>query len=218
MPSEMRVVIVDDHPIFRQGLRQLIEKERFITVVAEADNGDSALELITVHRPDVAVLDVDMPRKDGFQVARRVQQLGLPTQVVFLTLHKDEMHLNEALTLGVKGYVIKESAASDIAHCLRAVAAGKSYISAELSSYLLNRGRRASEMLEKHPSLSDLTTTERQILRLLAGYKTNREISAELFVSVRTVENHRASICSKLQLRGTHALMKFALKRKDDLV
>jgi DNA-binding NarL/FixJ family response regulator len=217
MPSEIRVVIADDHPIFRHGLRQLIEKDPQIKVVAEADNGETALELIAALLPETAVLDVNMPGQDGFAVLRSLQSQHLPTPVIFLTMHKDEIHFNEALNLGVKGYVLKESAVTDITSCIKAVAAGQNYVSPELSTYLLNRGHRASALLNCEPLLSELTATERRVLALLTEYKTNREIAAVLFVSVRTIENHRANICSKLNLHGTHALMKFALKHKSEL-
>jgi len=217
MPSEIRVLIADDHPIFRHGLRQLIEKDLRITVVAETDNGDAALALIAAHNPDIAVLDVDMPQMDGFDVVRNLQKQRSTTQVVFLTMHKDEIHLNEALGLAVRGYVIKESAVSDIVHCIKAVAAGNSYVSAELTTYLLKRGKRATPQSEENSSLSKLTPTECQVLKLIAEYKTNREIAEDLFISVRTVENHRANICSKLAIHGVHALMKFALAHKSKL-
>jgi DNA-binding NarL/FixJ family response regulator len=217
MSSEIRVLIADDHPIFRHGLRQLVERDPRIKVVAEADNGETALELIATHRPEAAVLDVNMPGKDGFAVLRSLQSQHLPTLVIFLTMHKDEMHFNEALNLGVRGYVLKESAATDITSCIKAVAAGQNYVSPELSTYLLNRGHRASALLKDQPNLNELTATERRVLALLARYMTSREIAAELFVSVRTIENHRANICSKLNLHGTHALVKFALKHKSEL-
>jgi DNA-binding NarL/FixJ family response regulator len=217
MSSEIRVLIADDHPIFRHGLRQLVERDPHIKVVAEADNGETALELIATHRPEAAVLDVNMPGKDGFAVLRCLQSQHLPTLVIFLTMHKDEMHFNEALNLGVRGYVLKESAATDITSCIKAVAAGQKYVSPELSMYLLNRGNRASTLLKDQPNLNELTATERRVLALLARYMTSREIAAELFVSVRTIENHRANICSKLNLHGTHALVKFALNHKSEL-
>jgi len=184
MATEIRVVIADDHPIFRQGLRQAIEKDPRIRVVAEADNGEDALELITTHRPEIALLDVDMPGQDGFAVARSLRRLNVPAQVIFLTMHKDEMHFNEALNLGVKGYVIKDSAAADIVHCIKSVMAGQSYISPDLSTFLRKRGRRASALVQQQPGVSELTATERRVLALLAEYKTNRQIAEELFVSV----------------------------------
>jgi DNA-binding NarL/FixJ family response regulator len=215
--SEIRVLIADDHPIFRHGLRQLLEKDPRIKIVGEADNGEDALALIVTHRPEIALLDVDLPQKDGFAIVHSLRKLRLPTQVVFLTMHKDELHLNEALSLDVRGYVIKESAATDVANCIKLVASGQSYVSPELSTYLLNRSKRAVALAQEKPNVNRLTATERQILLLIAAYKTNREIAEELFVSVRTVENHRANICSKLNLQGAHALMKFALMHKSEL-
>jgi len=213
--DEIKVLIADDHPIFRGGLKSVIEKERALSVIAEAGNGAEALELIRQHRPAVAVLDLDMPEMDGFDVARELQRLRLPVSVVILTMHKDETHFNQAIDLGVRGYVIKDEAASEIVGCIKAVAAGREYFSPALSSYLLSRTRRASS---KHQSgINDLTPTERRVLFLLAEFKTSKEIAAELCVSTRTIENHRAHICQKLDLQGSHALTKFALQHKAEL-
>lgn len=217
MRTEIRLVIADDHPIFRQGLRQVIEKAPHLKVVAEAEDGLAALERIQEHRPDIVILDIDMPHQDGFAVARRVREQRLPVSVIFLTMHKDELHFNEALDLGVKGYLIKDNAAADVVNCIHAVAAGQDYLSPALSTYLLKRSRRAAALAAEQPGLRDLTATERRILALLAEYKTSKEIAGELCVSVRTVENHRAHICMKLDLRGTHALVKFAIQHKSEL-
>jgi DNA-binding NarL/FixJ family response regulator len=117
----------------------------------------------------------------------------------------------------VKGYVIKDSAVTDIVNCIKAVAAGQNYISPELSTYLLGRGRRAVTLAGQVPRLGDLTATERRILALVAEYKTSKEIAANLCVSARTVENHRANISNKLEMHGTHALVKFAIQHKSEL-
>jgi DNA-binding NarL/FixJ family response regulator len=217
MKNEIRILIADDHPIFRQGLRQVIEKDSRLKVVAEADDGDAALEQIKQHRPDIALLDLDMPLQDGFAVIRAIREQRLPIEVIFLTMHKDEMHFNEALNLGAKGYVIKDSAAADVVNCVKAVAAGQNYISPALSTHLLNRRRRAATLDEQQKGLSDLTPTERRVLALLADLKTSKEIAGELGVSARTIENHRANICAKLDLRGSHALVKFAIQHKSEL-
>jgi DNA-binding NarL/FixJ family response regulator len=217
MTTEIRIVIADDHPIFRQGLRQVIEKSPHLRVVAEAEDGLAALERIQEHKPEIAILDIDMPREDGFAVARSIRELRLPVMVIFLTMHKDELHLNEALDLGVKGYLIKDNAAADVVNSINAAVAGENYISPALSTFLLNRSKRAKELAQQQPGLGTLTATEQRILALLAEYKTSREIAAELCVSVRTVENHRANICVKLNLRGTHALAKFAIQHKSEL-
>src|SRR5262249_47353388 len=155
--------------------------------------------------------DLDMPGLDGFAVVRRLRDLSLATPVIFLTMHQDELSFNEALNLGAQGYLVKDSAAADVAQAIHAVAAGKNYISPTLSTFLLNRAQSAATSSAQQPGLRRLTVTERRVLTLLAEYKTSKEIAAQLGVSARTIENHRANICAKLELRGTHALVKFAL-------
>lgn len=214
--TETTIIIADDHPIFRQGLKQLIEKYPGFRVVAEAEDGESALNLITTHAPRIAVLDLNMPKIDGFAVAQRARQMKLAVSIVILTMHKDELHFNEAINLGVQGYLIKDSAATEVIDCLKAVISGREYFSPVLSSFLLTR-RRGAVQTEKLPGVGDLTATERRVLLLLAELKTTKEIAAELGVSPRTIDNHRAHICSKLNLQGSHALTRFALQHKNEL-
>jgi DNA-binding NarL/FixJ family response regulator len=215
-PTETTIIIADDHPIFRQGLKQLIETEPGFRVVAEAEDGQTALDLITTRAPMIAVLDLNMPALDGFAVAQRAQQMKLPVRIIILTMHKDELHFNEAINLGIQGYLIKDSASTEVIDCLKTVISGREYFSPALSSFLLTRRRRAVET-EKLAGVGDLTPTERRVLVLLSELKTTKEIAAELGVSPRTVDNHRAHICSKLDLQGTHALVKFALLHKNEL-
>ena len=216
MAVETKIIVADDHPIFRQGLIQVIEKEFGFRVVADADNGKDALELIKNHLPDVAVLDLDMPEIDGFGIASEIQKLNLPVKIVILTMHKDELHFNQAIDLGVSGYVIKDGAAHEVINCIKTVKSGQAYFSPILSTFLLNRGRRAANAQTQF-GLGDLTPTERRVLLLLSELKTSKAIAAELSVSPRTVDNHRANICSKLDLQGSHALTKFALQHKGEL-
>ena len=216
MVTETTIIIADDHPIFRQGLKQLVEKEDGFRVVAEAGEGSAALELIRTEAPAVAILDLDMPELDGFEVARRARLLNLPVKIVILTMHKDELHFNQAIDVGINGYVVKESAATEIIDCIKTVMKGREYFSPALSSFLLARSRRAAPAAQL-TGVNELTPTERRILVLLSDFKTTKEIAAELGVSPRTVDNHRAHICSKLGLQGSHALTKFALQHKDQL-
>jgi DNA-binding NarL/FixJ family response regulator len=132
-------------------------------------------------------------------------------------MHKDEDIFNAAMDAGVKGFVLKDSAVVDIRGSIHAVCAGQNYISPQLSTYLLQHARRAAALAQQKPALKQLTPTERRILKLIAEDKTSREIAGELFVSLRTVENHRANICAKLELHGAHALLKFALEHKSEL-
>jgi DNA-binding NarL/FixJ family response regulator len=213
----LRILIADDHPVFRKGLRQIIEDEPGFAVVAEAEDGAAALALLRERRPDVAVLDIDMPRMDGFEVIRAVRSEGLQVALVILTMHKDEEFFSQALALDVRGYILKDSAVTDIVGSIRAAASGSYFITPSISNYLVNRNRRIAEFEKQNPGLRDLTPTERRVLKALAAYQTNKEIAATLAMSPRTVENHRANICQKLDLRGTHALLRFAQEHKNEI-
>jgi DNA-binding NarL/FixJ family response regulator len=213
----VRVLIADDHPIFRQGLRLIIEAQRDLAVVGEASDGGQALEALQAGTVDVAVLDVTMPIKDGFVVAREVRERRLAAALVFLTMHKDEHYLNAALDVGVRGYVLKDNATTEIVDCVRAVAAGGEYISPTLSSFLIRRRVRAASLAEQKPALDQLTPAERRILRLIADGLTSREIAGQLGIGVRTVEHHRNNVAVKLELRGSHALTRFAIRHQSDL-
>ncbi len=217
MNPEIRILIADDHPVFRAGLRQIIEMNTGLKVVAEAEDGMMALERVREHQPDVAVLDVDMPGMDGFEVVRALRQEKLVVEVVFLTMHKDEDIFNEAMNIDVRGYVVKDSAVTDIVASIRSVCAGHPYISPALSAYLLNRTQRAARLTQEKPGIPQLTPTERRILKELSENKTSKEIASEMFVSHRTIENHRANICQKLGLHGNNALLKFAIENKSTL-
>jgi DNA-binding NarL/FixJ family response regulator len=214
---EIRVIIADDHPIFRQGLRQVLEMDGKLKIVAETDDGEAALALIEELRPDVAILDIDMPGRDGFEVARSLRDMRLPVGVIFLTMHRDEHFLNSALDTGARGYVLKDSAVTEIVNAVKTVAAAQSFISPQLSTYLLNRMSRAASLAEQRPGVSGLTPTERRVLKMIAEYKTSKEIAELLCIGVRTVEHHRGSIATKLELKGSHALIKFAIEHQSDL-
>jgi len=214
MSEKIKVLIVDDHPLFRQGLRQVVEADSRFDLVAEAGDGETALRSIQDKSPDVAVLDVDLPRLSGLEVARALQGKGLPTRVIILTMYKEEEIFNRALDFGVMGFVLKENAVEDILNSVVAVAAGKHYLSSTISGYLLRRLGRAEELVMKKPGLNDLTKAERRILKLIAEKKTSREIAMELSISQRTVDAHRAHISAKLDLRGNHSLLQFALENR----
>lgn len=212
MKEPIKVLIADDHPIFRRGLRHVIESDAGLNVVAEADNGVAALESIRALEPDIAILDVNMPQMDGLAVAREIQAGNLPTHVAFLTMHADEAIFNAALEADVKCFVIKDDAANNIVNCIKAVMNGRSFFSPALSQFLLNRTN------GQHQSpLENLTATERRVLRLVAEGLTSREIAERLFVSPRTVEHHREHIREKLDLKGQNALLSFALSNKNNI-
>mgnify|MGYP000349603687 FL=1 len=208
------VLLADDHPVFRRGLRMIIASDPQFTVLDEAADGLHALARIRELRPDVALLDINMPQQSGIEVARILQHEQLNTRVVFLTMHRDEATFNAALDLGASGYLLKESAVEEIVSCLKAVAAGENFVSPQLSTFLINRGSRARALQTHKPAINDLTPAELRVLKLISEHKTTREIAELLFISPRTVERHRENICAKLELRGSNALLKFALENK----
>jgi DNA-binding NarL/FixJ family response regulator len=217
MADEIRIVVADDHPIVRNGLAQLLRTVANFSVVGEAADGAAALAALQRLRPDVAVLDVDMPPPDGLATARAAIEQNLPVALIFLTMYQNESLLNTALRLGVKGYVLKNSATEDIIEAIQAVAAGDEFVSPAMTKYLVRRSRRAAVLVEQTPTLQDLTLTERKILKLVGEYHTSQQIADLLCVSVRTVDNHRTHIAGKLNLHGKNALLRFALQHKKEL-
>ena len=216
MNTQITVLIADDHPIFRKGLREIMQAEPSLQLVGEAEDGERALSLVRELRPQVAVLDVDMPQLDGVSVARTVQQEGLPTAIVLLTMHRNERFFNAALDLGVRGYVLKDSAVGEIVAAIRAVNAGQRFVTPLLTDFLLGR-HQTQLQTTANSGLTTLTEAERRVLKLVAQYKTSHEIADELFISARTVDRHRANIAGKLDLKGTHALLQFALEHLGEL-
>ncbi|HZM90969.1 MAG TPA: response regulator transcription factor [Blastocatellia bacterium] len=217
MKTETRMVIADDHAIFRKGLRAVIEAEKGLVVIAEAANGEEALRNIEELRPDVAILDVDMPNMDGFQVVKELGRRRIRVECIFLTIHSEQDVFNEAMNLGVKGYVLKDSSSTDIVNAIHALRQGHHYISPSITTHLISRTDRARSLGEKIASVNDLTPTERRILQMIADYKTSKQIAEQLCIHYRTVENHRTNISAKLGLRGSHSLIKFALKHQQEL-
>src|SRR5262245_53751167 len=209
MNKTVRLLIADDHPLSRGGLRQVIESRSEYQIVAEASDGESALESIRRLRPEIAILDIGMPKMDGLAVARAILDESLAVSIIFLTMYREEKLFHHALEVGAMGYVLKESAATDIVSCIKAVAAGQHYASHALTSYLMKRRRAHTSRTELPSGVEALTPTERRILSMLAEYKTSKQIGDALFISRRTVDHHRANICQKLDIHGSHALMKF---------
>jgi DNA-binding NarL/FixJ family response regulator len=217
MTHRTKVLIVDDHPLFRGGLRQVIVDDGRFELAGETGDGEEALRLIQEKKPDVAVLDVKLPGLNGLEITRKLQEKRSRTRVIMLTMHNEEDLFNRALDSGAMGFVLKENAVEEIVKAIVAVADGQHYLSSTISGYLVRRRHRAESLAKEKPGLDDLTKAELRILKLISMKKTSREIAAELFISPRTVEAHRANICSKLALRGSHSLLWFVSSHKSEL-
>lgn len=215
--ENLRIVIADDHPVFRHGLRQIIEAEPGFDVVGEAGDGNSALRLIQTLEPAIAILDVSMPESDGLSVVNRLAETASTVRIIFVTMYREEDLFKQAVEAGVRGYVLKDSAVTDIVSCIKAVAADKNYVSPELTTFLVDLARHTPQTSAPQTGLEGLTVTEVRVLSLIADYKTSKEIAQELGVSVRTIDTHRNNLCQKLGVHGSHALMKFALEHKSVL-
>jgi DNA-binding NarL/FixJ family response regulator len=215
--EKLRIFIADDHPIMRGGLKFILQTEGDFEIAGEASDGEKAFNMLIQNSFDAAILDVEMPKLSGLEAARKLFEQKIPIKIIFLTMYRDEDMFNEAMDIGAMGYVLKESAAEDIVECIHTVAAGKYYISPLISSFLMNRQLHLQNLSASTPSINDLTKSERLILSMIAAEKTSKQISEELHISHKTVENHRSNISKKLNLQGAHSLIKFALSHKNIL-
>ncbi|MBI3124426.1 MAG: response regulator transcription factor [Ignavibacteriales bacterium] len=216
MKSKIKVIVADDHPIFRKGLIDIIELEKDIEILGHAANGEEAVNLIKRVLPDIAVLDINMPMTTGFDAVRELRKGNSLVKIIFLTMHNEQEIFKRAMELNVSGYLLKDSAAEDIIDCIHVVAKGDFYFSPALSNYFVTNQRGIFGTLE-NTGTEKLTSTEKTILRLIANGKTSQEIADQLFVSRKTIDNHRVNICAKLDLHGVNALMKYAIQNKANL-
>ena len=208
----MEIVLAEDHPIVRQGLRALLEAERDFQVVGEAGDGLEAVALVERVKPDVLVLDLMMPGLAGLQVARQVRQRSPQTRIVILSMHADEGYVLEALTAGASAYVLKKSTTGDLVKAIRDAIAGRRFLSPPLSDRLIDAyvEKAKGEPLDPY---NTLTTREREVLQLAAEGHPNAAIATRLSISPRTVEMHRASLMRKLGLQNQVELVRYALQR-----
>lgn len=211
--QQLKVIIADDHPIFRAGLLRILEDEPAIEIIGETGDGEEALNLIKTLKPVLAILDISMPGKSGLEIVQDVLAQNQETAFIILTMYREEEYFNHALDSGVKGYLLKENASDELLNCIKSVVEGRHYVSPVLSEYLINRTTQ-TQLSPSDSLLSKLTQMEVRILQLIAENKTSKEIADELFISHRTVQNHRTNICNKLDLKGHNRLLQFALENK----
>ena len=191
MASQISIVVADDHPLLLEGIISVIEKELKNVIIHKANNGAEALQLVSEKKPEITILDIEMPFLDGIEVAKKIREANISTKIIFLTLHKERSLFNEINSLGIEGYVLKEFSIDQIAHCIKTVLDGKKYFSKEIEEFI------------EDPIIdfSIFTKTEINILKLISKEKTSKEIAEMLFVSIKTVDSHRYNICKKLNLK-----------------
>lgn len=208
----IRIVLADDHPLVRTGLRLSLEANRGVEIIAEAGDGESALSHILKLSPDVAIVDIDMPKLDGLRVARQVRAHSLKTKIILLTFHAEAIYLRAAFESGAHGYLLKDSGPEDVLGALRAVLSGQNYVSPSMTHHLVN----PQSAEEENGTMAKLSPAERGVMKLIAEGKSSKEIGDDLGINYRTVDNHRTNIYRKLKLEGANSLLRFALQHKTE--
>jgi two-component system response regulator NreC len=212
-PKVLRVLIAEDHAIVREGIRRLLSAEPDIEVVGEAGDGEVAVDLAQSLRPDVVCLDVSMPRLNGMEATRRIKSLMPDVGIVILTMHEDEAYFYELVKAGASGYVLKRASARDLVDAVRAVASGHTFLHPVVARRLVTEFENRAAREDDRARFDGLTERERQVVRLIANGKTNREIAEILHISVKTVETHRTHIMEKLDLHDRAHLVRYAVRK-----
>jgi DNA-binding NarL/FixJ family response regulator len=215
--SKIKIIIADDHPMMRSGVKSVLLSDYQIEIVSESTNGEDAYNSIKKYLPDIALIDIEMPKMTGLEITRRLTEEKIKTKIIFLTMYKEQDMFDEAMDAGAFGYVLKENAVEDVLESVKSVYEGRYYISPLISDYLVKRMNSKNEFSSSTLSINNLTLTERKVLKLVSLEKTTQQIADELFISYKTVENHRNNISKKLNLSGTHSLVKFAINNKSYL-
>lgn len=217
MENKKRILIVDDHPLFRKGLKATLGEDNGIQVISEAGSGEEALLFLEKLQPDILILDLQLPGMSGIETAKKIKSMYKNILIILLTMHKEEEIFNKSIEYGIDAYLLKENAVDELLSAVRMVSDGNYYLSPSLSEYIINRNKKQKKLADEKPGLKELTEKEREILGMIALNRTTREIASELFVSYKTVENHRANICKKLNISGANALLKFIIENKNHI-
>ena len=209
----MRVLIVDDHTLVRAGLSRLLQTFAGVDVIAEASNADQAIDLATIHRPDLVLLDLSLPGRTGLEALSVILERAPGTRVVMMSMHDDPLHVRDALDRGAVGFVVKDAAPQELELALRAAHAGQVFLSPQISAKML------APMLgrEKPTGIAALSPRQREILRRIGKGESNKEIAADLGISVKTVETHRARMMESLGCRRASDLLLLAARHQNEL-
>lgn len=208
MEKKWTVIVADDHPIFRKGVIEVLKSHNELIVIDELDNGLAAYQSILSKRPQIAILDLEMPNLTGLEVCEKVLSEKNDTKFILLTMHRDQTYFDKAMKIGIHGFVLKDYAVEEILKCINEIMKGKKYVSENIESFLQKSNAKTNSNIEI------LTSTEKIVLKLIAQEKSSQEIADLLFISVNTVDNHRSNMVKKLGLEGRNSLLKFAMKLK----
>jgi DNA-binding NarL/FixJ family response regulator len=212
--SKTRILLADDHTLFRQGIRTLIANEPDMDVVGEASNGGEAVENAAELRPDVVLLDIGMSGLSSFEATRQIKRTRPETKVLFLTMYDDEDYLVQGMEVGASGYVLKDSPAQQLVAAIRDVCRGGSYLSPRMLSQLVDDFRTRVKSSTRMPRFATLTTREREVMKLLAEGNSVKEIACDLNLSVKTIEAHKFNLMRKLDIHNKAQLVQYAISKK----
>jgi DNA-binding NarL/FixJ family response regulator len=210
----MEIMIVDDHPLFREGLKTIVSRDKKYSVCAEAGSGREGLELARKHRPDIMLVDISMPDKSGIQMIRELKEALPDTRFVIISMHSEADYIVEAFRAGATGYMVKESAAAQLLKGLDTVASGELFLDNALSQEVVFRLLQNNSDSQKgsNDPYSSLTPREQEVMRMLAEGLSPKEVAKQLFISPKTVENHRTNLMKKLELKSTVELLRYAAR------
>jgi two-component system response regulator NreC len=212
--AKIRVMLVDDHTVVRQGLRRILESDDEIEIVGEAGDGRTAVEAAQRLHPHVVVMDIALPELNGIEATRQINKRVDGTRVLVLTMHADDVYVRQSLKAGARGYLLKDSEDLDLLKAVKIIGRGGSFFSPAVSKVLLEGYLGDTGTREVEDDLALLTDREREVLQLIAEGKTNKEVAAALSVSINTVETHRKHIMEKLDLHNTAELVRFAIRKR----
>ena len=211
--AKIKVVVADDHAIVREGVRMILAREQDIEVVGEAGDGQQALDLVASLRPQVVIMDISMPGMGGIEATQLVKAKHPEVQVLVLTMHEDETYVFQLLRAGAAGYVLKRAAAQDLVQAVRAAAKGEAFLYPSIARKVVEDYLRRVETGEERERYDGLTTREKEILTLIAQGLSNQQIAEKLYISIKTVQTHRAHILEKLGLHDRTELVRYAIRK-----
>jgi two-component system response regulator NreC len=212
--AKIRILLTDDHTLFRQGIKTLLSAETDLEIVGEAANGAEAVEKVNELRPDVVLMDIGMPGLSSFEATRQIKKARPDTRILFLTMYDDEDYLVQCMEVGASGYVLKDSPAQQLLAALRDVYRGGSYLSPRMLSQLVDDFRSRIKSAHRQPRFATLTAREKEILKFLAEGESVKEIAAGLNLSVKTVEAHKFNLMRKLDIHNKAHLVQYAIQKK----